>query len=490
MSEQATFQLSNRYAQLGSEFGQQIPPHSVTNPFVFLWNDSLADELGITPENGIRLTQRAEYFSGNRLLPGSEPFAMAYAGHQFGNFVPQLGDGRAHLLGDVCDSLGNYRELQLKGSGPTAFSRNGDGRYAMGPAIREFIMSEAMHALGISTTRCLSVINSDETVFRETPQRGSIVTRVAASHVRVGSFEFFAARGNYPALEKLADYVIARHYPEITNDTSDRFVQLLDAAMQKQIALIVDWLRVGFIHGVMNTDNTALSGETIDFGPCAMLGVYDRETVYSSIDRQGRYAFGNQPTIAQWNMARFAETLIPLVDKNEEKAIDKVSEVISNFPQHFINAFHRMMANKLGIFRTDETSKKLIDELLELLQERQLDYTISFNWLTRSLSSTIAKQQALKDFGNWFEHWQHHLEQQPQSADESQQLMQKNNPQVIARNHHMEAVLASCLETGLPDAANDFLDVLRSPYELTDKTALYQDAPSHGDRDYKTFCGT
>ncbi len=482
--------LSNSYAQLGEQFFQSITPEPVENPGVFLWNEELAAQLGITADNGFDLNKRAGYFSGNAILPGSRPLAMAYAGHQFGHFNPQLGDGRAHLLGDLTDSSGQHFEIQLKGSGQTTFSRNGDGRYAMGPAIREFIMSEFMYALGISTTRCLSVIKTDETVYRQAPERGAVVTRIASSHIRVGSFEYFAARGDNTALQKLADHVITRHYPHIPLNDPGRFLLLIENAMRKQIELIVDWLRVGFIHGVMNTDNTALSGETIDFGPCAMLGVYDPETVYSSIDRQGRYAFGSQPTIAQWNMARFAETLMPLIDKNEKKSIELASAVIAEFPDMFLKQFHSMMGEKLGIFEITNDDKTLISDLLTQLQSAGLDYTETFNWLTRSLTSTMARNKVDKDLGEWVSRWQQRLEQQPETATDSQQLMQRKNPQVIARNHHMESVLSQCLQSGLPDSAEDFLEVLRSPYKLTEKTALYQDTPEDGDSNYQTFCGT
>jgi uncharacterized protein YdiU (UPF0061 family) len=482
--------LQNTYATLGPAFYQLTSPEWVENPTLFLWNNELAEELGITPENGFTPEKLAEFFSGNAALPGSTPLAMAYAGHQFGNFVPQLGDGRAHIIGDLLDFNGTRRELQLKGSGQTAFSRNGDGRYAMGPAIREFIMSEAMYALGVPTTRTLSVVATDETVFRQQPERGAVLTRVASSHIRVGTFEYFAARSNNTALEQLADHVIERHYPDIAGTGTDRFLNMLEQVMNRQIELIVEWLRVGFIHGVMNTDNTALSGETIDFGPCAMVGIYDPQTVYSSIDRQGRYAFGNQPTIAQWNMARLAETLIPLIDTDESTAIEKVSEVVHRFADRFLQQFHRMMANKLGLENSGEEERKLIGQLLETMQQNRLDYTLTFNWLSRAASSDMAREKLRKDLGDWADGWLLKLQQQKRSLSDSQKIMQRHNPLVIPRNHHVEKVLTSCLESGLPDAAEQFLEVLRKPYELTEKTALYQDTPADGDAGYKTFCGT
>jgi len=311
--------FSNSYTQLGETFFQKIKPTPVSDPALFLWNDELAETLPVAKHLSADFEEMANVFSGNKILSGSEPIALAYAGHQFGNFVAQLGDGRAHLLGEVIDTKGVRKDIQLKGSGPTTFSRNGDGRCALGPAIREFIMGESMHALGVTTSRSLAVTTTGEQVYRETIQPGAVVTRIASSHLRVGTFEYFAARDNYQAVETLSDYAIERHYPDLNEAGNQRFELLLSSVIEKQIQLIVEWLRVGFIHGVMNTDNTTIAGETIDYGPCAMLGIYDPKTVFSSIDRQGRYAFGNQPTIAQWNMARFAETLLPLVSSDEKK---------------------------------------------------------------------------------------------------------------------------------------------------------------------------
>jgi len=480
--------FSNSYIQLGDLFFERIKPQPVAHPQIFLWNETLADELEV--DNHLDHTELAQFFSGNRLLPGSEPLALAYAGHQFGNFVPQLGDGRAHLMGEVIDRNENRKDIQLKGSGQTRFSRNGDGRCAFGPAIREFIMSEAMYALGIPTTRSLAVTTTGETVFRETPQPGAVVTRVASSHLRVGTFEYFAAKGNYQAIETLCDHAIERHYPELKDAGEQRFEELLKAVIDRQTRLVVDWLRVGFIHGVMNTDNTSIAGETIDYGPCAMLGVYDHNTVFSSIDVQGRYAFGNQPTIAQWNMARFAETLLPLIHSNEEKSIEIATHLVDGFSEQFQKRYIKMMAAKTGFANPHEQDYQLVSELQNLLEDRQLDYTITFNTLTQSLSSEQANNKIRNTAGDWYSRWLNRIDESNEDKTDVQNRMQQVNPVVIPRNHHVENIINTCIQTGSAEAAIEFIDVLKSPYAETITTGLFQDAPTNGDRGYKTFCGT
>jgi len=480
--------FSNSYIQLGDLFFERIKPQPVAHPQIFLWNETLADELEV--DNHLDHTELAQFFSGNRLLPGSEPLALAYAGHQFGNFVPQLGDGRAHLLGEVIDHNENRKDIQLKGSGQTRFSRNGDGRCAFGPAIREFIMSEAMYALGIPTTRSLAVTTTGETVFRETPQPGAVVTRVASSHLRVGTFEYFAAKGNYQAIETLCDHAIERHYPELKDAGEQRFEELLKAVIDRQTRLVVDWLRVGFIHGVMNTDNTSIAGETIDYGPCAMLGVYDHNTVFSSIDVQGRYAFGNQPTIAQWNMARFAETLLPLIHSNEEKSIEIATHLVDGFSEQFQKRYIKMMAAKTGFANPHEQDYQLVSELQNLLEDRQLDYTITFNTLTQSLSSEQADNKIRNTAGDWYSRWLNRIDESNEDKTDVQNRMQQVNPVVIPRNHHVENIINTCIQSGSAEAAIEFIDVLKSPYAETITTGLFQDAPTNGDRGYKTFCGT
>jgi uncharacterized protein YdiU (UPF0061 family) len=482
--------FSNSYAHLDEVFYEKTRPTPVQDPHLFLWNPSLAEELMISDELKHDPVAQAQAFSGNQLIPGSEPIATAYAGHQFGHFVPQLGDGRAHLLGEVLDQSGKGWDIQLKGSGRTSFSRGGDGRCALGPAVREFIMSEAMKALGVPTTRSLAVVTTGETVFREMPLIGAVVTRVASSHLRIGTFQFFAARGDQQALKTLYNYTIERHYPELQEEGENRYLQFLDKVIERQIHLVVDWMRVGFIHGVMNTDNTSLSGETIDYGPCAMMGIYDPRTVYSSIDTMGRYAFGNQPEILQWNIARFAECLLPLINGDSNKAVDQVGSVIAEFPGRFEKEYMKMMGKKLGLTSFKQEDKKLIVSVLNRLMDRRLDYTITFDLLTRSLTSEAAASQLNNELGECFDLWKKRLNGQHSVSQEVQDLMRKHNPVVIPRNHHVEEVIQECEQTGSTGLAEQFLKVLRSPYKELAQTSGYQDPPSDGDKDYQTFCGT
>jgi uncharacterized protein YdiU (UPF0061 family) len=432
----------------------------------------------------------AHAFSGNAIIAGSEPVATVYAGHQFGSFVPQLGDGRAHLLGEVLDQFGQRREIQLKGSGRTLFSRGGDGRCALGPAVREFIMSEAMNALGVPTTRCLAVVTTGEPVFRETTLPGAVVTRVASSHLRIGTFEFFAARGDHQALKTLCNYTIERHYPELQEEGQMPYVSFINKVIEGQIQLVVEWMRVGFIHGVMNTDNTSLCGETIDYGPCAMMGIYDPQTVYSSIDRMGRYAFGNQPDILHWNLSRFAECLLPLINADKTKVIDLVGPVIAEFPDRFEKEYMKMMGKKLGLTLFKQADQKLVVSVLNRLKDRRLDYTITFDLLTKSLMSEAAAAQMKNELGECFDLWQKRLNEQHTVPQKVQELMRQHNPVVIPRNHHVEKVIQACEQTGKATSAEKFLQVLRSPYEELAQTSDYQDPPSDGDENYKTFCGT
>jgi uncharacterized protein YdiU (UPF0061 family) len=482
--------ISNSYINLGQGFFHNTPPESVKDPSLFLWNSKLAFELTGSTHFNLPEDELADIFSGNRNLPGAEPIALAYAGHQFGNFVPQLGDGRAHLLGEIVDPSGKRRDIQLKGSGQTAFSRNGDGRYALGPAIREFIMGEAMHALGIPTTRSLAVVTTGETVYRDTKQPGAVLTRIAASHLRVGTFEYFAARQDNQAVQRLADYAIERHFPELAANGDERLIQLFDAVMQRQIDLVVEWMRVGFIHGVMNTDNTAISGETIDYGPCAMMGIYSPNRVFSSIDRQGRYAFGNQPSIAQWNLARFAETLLPLIHPEEKKAVDIARSHLDAFSDQFKSRYLDMMGRKIGLDKIEPGDDKLIFNLLNRMEPNQLDYTTTFDRLTHSLSSSRSESKIFDELSDWYPEWQQRLTVQSLNNDDVESLMRRSNPVVIPSNYHIERVIAACLESGETMAAEEFLEVLSSPYSVTQKTLQYQLVPADADVGYQTFCGT
>jgi uncharacterized protein YdiU (UPF0061 family) len=482
--------FSNSYACLDDIFYERIRPSPVQDPQLFLWNSSLAELLMIPNELKHDSAALAQAFSGNSILPGLEPIATVYAGHQFGNFVPQLGDGRAHLLGEVLDQFGQRRDIQLKGSGRTSFSRGGDGRCALGPAVREFIMSEAMNALGVPTTRCLAVVTTGETVFRETPLPGAVVTRVASSHLRIGTFQFFAAQGDHQALKTLCNYTIERHYPELQEEGQNQYVPFIRKVIERQIQLVVEWMRVGFIHGVMNTDNTSLCGETIDYGPCAMMGIYDPQTVYSSIDTMGRYAFGNQPEILQWNLARFAECLLPLINADTNKAVDQVRPVIAEFADRFEQEYMKMMGRKLGLTVFKQEDQKLIISVLNRLKDRSLDYTVTFDLLTKSLTSEAAASQMNTELEECFDLWQKRLSEQHAGPQKVQELMRQHNPVVIPRNHHVEKVIQECEQTGKVTLAENFLQVLRSPYEELAQTSEYQDPPSDGDEGYQTFCGT
>jgi len=480
----------NSYLQLNEGFYERTLPTAVADPRLLLWNSALAEQLMLLNELPQDPCALADIFSGNVLLPGSVPVATAYAGHQFGSFVPRLGDGRAHLLGEVVDRDGSHWDIQLKGSGPTTFSRNGDGRCALGPAVREFIMSEAMHALGVPTTRCLAVVTTGETVYRDTPLPGAVVTRVASSHLRVGTFEYFAARGNHEALKALCRYTIERHYPEVQGEGSTLYLDLLDRVIERQIHLIVEWMRVGFIHGVMNTDNTALSGETIDFGPCAMLGVYNPQTVYSSIDTMGRYAFGNQPKILQWNMSRFGECLLPLLGDNPSNPVKLVELIIDEFPTRFEQKYLAMMAAKLGLRDCLPGDKDLIEAVLNRFKQKTLDYTLTFDRMTRSLLCATTADQVKPDLGACFARWQKRLHDQGEEPHEVFRRMRRANPVVIPRNHHVEAAIRACEREEGTELVERFLQVLRSPYENLAHTVEFQDLPADGDRFYRTFCGT
>ncbi len=478
---------SNQYADLGDLFSRFTKPEKPKLPQVLLWNNILATDLGLDLSD----EQKAGYFSGQQLLPGSKPTAMAYSGHQFGHFNPQLGDGRAHLLGEVIDTHKKLQEIQLKGSGRTPFSRNGDGKCGIKPAVREYIMSEAMYALGIPTTRCLSVITTGESIHRQTQTPAAVVTRIAGSHIRVGTFEYFAARSMQTEIETLVDLTIARHYPKIDKNCQSKYLKLLSQVIDKQINLIVSWMRVGFIHGVMNTDNTLLSGQTIDYGPCAMLGVYDPATVYSSIDNNGRYAFGNQANIAQWNIARLAECLLRLIHDDEQQAIDLVIPILESFPEKYNHAFNQMMANKIGFDEGHVEVNKLHQKLLSLMFKHQLDYTQTFVQLQQSLiaAESHAEINNLKII-EWHKMWQYTLKESNISHENAYQLMANNNPVVIPRNHHIEKILHQVEGDLSTKPMEAFLTVLQTPYVITKATPLYQDIAPDGDLNYQTFCGT
>lgn len=476
------FKFQQTYTQLPDVFFTRTAPVRVSQPELIVFNHELAGEMGID-FSGLAPEETASILAGNSLIDGSDPIAQAYAGHQFGHFT-NLGDGRAILLGEqVIDNVG-FMDVQLKGSGRTPYSRGGDGRAALGPMLREYLISEAMHGLGIATTRSLAVVTTGEEVFRETPLTGAILTRIASSHIRVGTFQFASAHRNPSFVKALVDYTIRRHYPEV-EESGNRALALLDAFMEKQIKLVVQWMRVGFIHGVMNTDNMALSGETIDYGPCAFMDVYDPKTVFSSIDHGGRYAFGNQPVVAQWNMARFAETLLPLIDSDSDKALSMAGEIMSRAERFYQDEWLKMMRQKLGISDVQPNDGTLIQELLSWMNDEKADYTNTFRDLSndRILESNHYQQDA---FQAWQKKWQSRRHEGGNDVQVSIELMKSCNPSVIPRNHKVEEVLTAANKQDL-EPLHQMLKVLKTPYVSNDSMKTYQEP---GTGCYQTFCGT
>jgi serine/tyrosine/threonine adenylyltransferase len=485
--------FSNSYAGLPARFYARLDPVAVADPGLIKFNEVLAAELALEWSED---TPLAAIFAGNVVPIGADPIATAYAGHQFGQFVPQLGDGRAILLGEVIGRDGRRRDIQLKGSGRTPFSRSGDGRAALGPVLREYLVSESMHALGIPTTRALAAVTTGEPVFRGARLPGAVVTRVAASHVRVGTFEYFAARGDADAVRRLADYVIDRHYPELKS--ADRpYLELLAAATRRQASLIAGWMQIGFIHGVMNTDNTAVSGETLDFGPCAFMDAYDPATVFSSIDSHGRYAYGNQPAMAQWNMARFAETLLTLIDSDGQRAVDLATAVVNSFREHFESSWIAGLRRKIGLVTSEEGDAALIGRLLEMMQQAGADYSLSFRRLGAAAAAdpgTAADHffgaEPSADLTEWLAAWRARLARDPQRADERASSMRAVNPAYIPRNHRVEAAIAAATEQGDFGPFREMLAVWSRPYEDQPGREAYLLPPRPDERVLQTFCGT
>jgi uncharacterized protein YdiU (UPF0061 family) len=451
-------------------------PVPVRAPEIVLFNDELAQELGLSPES-LSGKEGAAIFVGNTIPAGGDPIAQAYAGHQFGGFA-MLGDGRAVLLGEQITPAGDRVDLQLKGSGQTPFSRRGDGRAALGPMLREYLISEAMHALGIPTTRSLAVVTTGEPVFRETPLQGAILTRVAASHIRVGTFQYAAAKGGPAAVKALADYAIARHFPKL--DESDHpYLALLKAVMDRQALLVARWMGVGFVHGVMNTDNVSICGETIDYGPCAFMDAYDPATVFSSIDHQGRYAYGRQPQVAEWNMARFAEALLPLLHESEQEALNIAKAALDTFPESFHKAWMNYMRAKLGLFNEEEGDEGLVKDLLTQMHQHQADFTNTFRALSTEPPEFLSE---------WSVCWRERLQRQPQSLETAHARMDAHNPAIIPRNHRVEEALEAAVDRADVSLFNKLLAVLRSPYEMPPGDYHQPPPPTFGR--YKTFCGT
>ena len=475
--------FDNTYSKLPNTFKEEIRPTPVHDPELVILNEELAKDLNLNFSN-INKKQQAEIFSGNLLPKNTNTIAQAYAGHQFGHFT-MLGDGRAVLLGEHLINENSRFDIQFKGSGKTSFSRGGDGRAALGPMLREYIISEALYSLNIQTTRSLAVVKTGEKVVRENLLQGAILTRVASSHIRVGTFQYIAAKQNIEDLKILVDYTVDRHFPEI-KFSENKALDLLNLVMLKQCDLIVDWMRVGFIHGVMNTDNMAISGETIDYGPCAFMDHYDPKTVFSSIDKFGRYAYSNQPPIAKWNLARLAECLIPLIDTNEDKSIKIASEIIDNFQKIYENKWTNMMRDKLGLFGEDKNDKNLIKSLVDWMEKNKADYTNTFCYLMGvSINDKIYED---KSFNQWLNHWRARSSLNNSTKEKQLQLMQKVNPNIIPRNHKVEEALLAADNNNF-DVMNKLLSVLKNPYDIKDISEFQSPAPLSKEK-YQTFCGT
>jgi uncharacterized protein YdiU (UPF0061 family) len=488
------FPFQNTYAALPANFFARVAPTPVASPRLIKLNRPLAVHLGLDPDL-LESPEGAEILAGKRVPDGADPIAMAYAGHQFGHFVPQLGDGRAILLGEVIDADGVRRDIQLKGSGPTPFSRRGDGRAALGPVLREYIVSEAMAALGIPTTRSLAAVITGENVMRETPLPGAVLTRVASSHIRVGTFQYFAARGDTDGVRRLADHVIARHYPQVA-DAERPYLALLNAVIGRQAELVARWLLVGFIHGVMNTDNTSISGETIDYGPCAFMDSYDPATVFSSIDEQGRYAYANQPRIMLWNLTRLAECLLPLLSDDKDKAIEDAQAALGEFAEQFTSAYQAGLRKKIGLFTTRDGDEALVQDLLDSMAKNQADFTLTFRRLSDAaldpsgdaeVRSLFAEPAA---YDEWAARWRARTSDEPQAAIERAAAMRSVNPAFIPRNHRVEAVIEAAVNRDDFAPFETLLRVLAKPYQDQPDFAGYANPPEPHQRVLQTFCGT
>lgn len=478
--------FDNTYARLPNSFFRIHNPSAVRSPQLAILNYPLAVFLGLNTKM-LESHEGVAMLAGNHIPEGALPLAQAYAGHQFGHFT-MLGDGRALLLGEQITPAGERFDIQLKGSGKTPYSRRGDGRAALGPMLREYIISEAMHALGIPTTRSLAVVTTGESIARETYQTGAILTRVSASHLRVGTFQYASQWCTVEELKELADYALARHFPEVKAEEG-RYLKLLQAVIKRQAFLISKWQLVGFIHGVMNTDNMTISGETIDYGPCAFMDVYDPLTVFSSIDVKGRYAYGNQPYIAGWNLARFAETLLPLLHADQEQAIKLAEDAVANFTVLYRCNWLTGMRAKLGMFSEEEQDESLIEGLLGMMLKYRADYTNTFRALAfDELENPDLFETA--EFKQWYDLWQARLGRQQESKESSLQLMRRSNPAIIPRNHRVEAALEAAVKHADYSVMERLIEVLSNPYAHSCEQADYTTPPEQSAVPYRTFCGT
>lgn len=480
------FNLENSYAGLPKIFFNIQSPNHVPLPKLVVLNYPLIKSLGLNAE-ALQSTDGVDILAGNKIPEGTVPIAQAYAGHQFGHFT-MLGDGRAVLIGEHITPLGERFDIQLKGSGRTPYSRGGDGKASLGPMLREYIISEAMNALGIATTRSLAVVTTGESIIRETELPGAILTRVAASHIRVGTFQYALKWGTVEELKALADYTLQRHFQEV-KDKENPYLFLLQEVIKKQAELIAKWQLVGFIHGVMNTDNMTISGETIDYGPCAFMDVYNPSTVFSSIDIHGRYAYGNQPNIAAWNLARFAETLLPLLHSDENEALKLAQNEISNFTNLYKYNWLSGMRAKLGIFNEELEDEYLIEDLLSMMQKYGADYTNTFCALTSDkIEDTVLFGK--EEFDKWYKLWQERLTRQEESKISSKELMEKSNPAVIPRNHRVEEALEVAVKQGDYSVMERLLDALSRPYDYSRERDYYSTLPEPSTCPYRTYCGT
>jgi len=489
--------FNNQYVNLGETFYVKTKPATVANPALIKFNEELANDLGLS------VTSPEEYtdiFSGNVIPDGAEPLAMAYAGHQFGGFNPQLGDGRAILLGELDHPSGVSLSVQLKGSGQTFYSRNGDGCAALGPVLREYLVSEVMVKLGVPTTRALAAVTTGEQVARERMLPGGVITRVASSFVRVGTFEFFAARDNYEAVKQLADYVIEHNYPRVS-EYENPYIAFLQAVVDRQANLIAQWMQLGFIHGVMNTDNMSIAGETIDYGPCAFMDVFDRNKVFSSIDRDGRYAYSNQASIGMWNLTRLAETLLPLFAKDSEAAIEIAKSVLETYIETYQRAWLDGMRNKCGLLevsdKTVHEDKTLIDSLLDTMAANHADFTLTFFYLSRLSAQASQEDDAIRklfdnpaQFDSWAARWRERLSNKKYSDVERQEKMQAVNPVYIPRNHQVEAAIRAAEDHGDFSVFHDLHEVLQNPYRKQKGRDSYMLPPEPHEEVTQTFCGT
>ncbi|MGM0982746.1 MAG: protein adenylyltransferase SelO [Pseudomonadota bacterium] len=483
-----------RYARLPDRFFLRFDPVPVKAPRLVAFNRALAEQLGFDLA-AFDEHQAAEWFAGNAVPEGAEPLAQAYAGHQFGHFNPRLGDGRAVLLGEVTDREGRLRDIQLKGAGCTPFSRGADGRAPLGPVLREYLISEAMHLLGVPTTRALAAVTTGERVFRRVPEPGAVLTRVAASHLRVGTFQYFAAREDLEAVRTLADLAIERHYPELASrEESERYLALVEAVQARQAALVAKWMGLGFIHGVMNTDNCSIAGETIDYGPCAFMEAYDPDTLFSSIDEGGRYAYRNQPWIAQWNLARFAETLLPLIDDDQERAVEGATAVIKAFEEQYEAEWLVVMREKLGLVKQEEGDRALVEAFLEALQSGRADFTLAFRRLSEAIEEdapTLLELFETRDvIEAWLPRWRERLAREDVGPEAIAERLRTVNPLYIPRNHKVEEALTAAAEDNDFTPFEALREVLADPFTEQHGRETYASPAPPTAAVFRTFCGT